>query len=187
MPEPTSASSRFFVLSALGTDRPGIVAEVTEFVNQCGGNVEESRMAILGGEFGLLMLVSAAADAMGRFESELAEVEKHSGLELRLKPTESPESHRKSGALPYKVRTYAADHKGIIHAISRAIANLDVNIVSAATSSYPAPITGTPLFQMEMEIDVPQGLGLPQLRAVLDEVAVAEDADIEITFDESVH
>ncbi|MBI2195354.1 MAG: transcriptional regulator [Planctomycetes bacterium] len=179
---PDERSSReYFVLTALGADRPGIVAEVTEFLHQHGCNVEESRMSILGGEFGLLLLVAAPAGASAQFSQRLAELEARSRLEVRCRPTGPPQAHRVLGALPYRVKTYALDHEGIIHAISQSLSQLGVNIVSASATSYPAPISGTPLFQMEMKIDVPTGVEIPRLRAALERVALQQNADIDLT------
>jgi len=180
----TTHSRSFFVLTCLGTDRPGIVAEVTGFLHENGCNVEESRMAILGGEFGLLILASLERRSLGRLEESLPELEERSRLEVRLRETEPPEAHRQPGTVPYVVTTYAADHEGILHAISQSLSDLGVNIVSASTNTHPAPVSGTPLFEMEMEIDVPTGLALPQLRAALDEIAIRENADIELSHGE---
>ena len=47
-----------FVLTVTGPDRIGIVERVTGLLFEHGGNVETSRMARLGGEFAILMLVS---------------------------------------------------------------------------------------------------------------------------------
>jgi glycine cleavage system transcriptional repressor len=172
----------FVVLTAVGTDRPGIVAVVTEFLSERGCNVEESRMAILGGEFGLLMLVSGKESTVIALDDEISKLEENSGLEIRIRRTAAPETHRQPGAVPYLIKTYAADHEGIIHAISRSLTQLGVNIVSASTSSHLAPISGTPLFQMDMEVDVPQSLNPNELRNMLDQVAVKESADIELSF-----
>ena len=46
------------VFSLTGPDRVGIVEEVTAILLDLGGNVGPSRMARLGGEFAILMLVS---------------------------------------------------------------------------------------------------------------------------------
>src|SRR3954463_6083655 len=52
------AMQRNFILTLTGPDRIGIVDEVTGLLLDRGGNVETSRMARLGGEFAVLMLVS---------------------------------------------------------------------------------------------------------------------------------
>jgi len=39
---------RWFILSAIGRDRPGLVAELARLVLDSDANVEDSRMTILG-------------------------------------------------------------------------------------------------------------------------------------------
>ena len=46
------------VLTLAGQDRIGIVERITKEVLNGGGNIVGSRMARLGGEFAMLMLVS---------------------------------------------------------------------------------------------------------------------------------
>ncbi|CAM6033328.1 unnamed protein product, partial [Sphagnum compactum] len=46
------------VVTASGPDRPGIVARMTKRVLDCGGNVAESWMARLAGDFTVLMLIT---------------------------------------------------------------------------------------------------------------------------------
>ena len=41
---------KYFVISALGKDRPGIVHELSKVILDSGCNVEDSRMTVLGGE-----------------------------------------------------------------------------------------------------------------------------------------
>jgi len=54
---------RNLVLTLTGPDRIGIVEKVTGLLLERGGNVETSRMARLGGEFAVLMLVSLPPSA----------------------------------------------------------------------------------------------------------------------------
>ncbi|MBM3890900.1 MAG: glycine cleavage system protein R, partial [Verrucomicrobia bacterium] len=42
---------QYLVVSAVGQDRPGIVDRISEFILDHDCNIEDSRMAILGGEF----------------------------------------------------------------------------------------------------------------------------------------
>ena len=53
---------RNLVLTLTGPDRIGIVDRVTGLLLDRGGNVETSRMARLGGEFAVLMLVSLPSE-----------------------------------------------------------------------------------------------------------------------------
>ena len=49
---------RYYALSAIGKDRPGIVADVAGLIYECGGNLEDSSMTLLGTQFALLILLS---------------------------------------------------------------------------------------------------------------------------------
>lgn len=137
-------------------------------------------MAILGGEFALMVLVSGAPAAVERVQREWERLQGSSGLHIHLRPTEAPYQHRASGSVPYVVSAYAMDHEGIVHAIASALSRRGVNIVSLETSTYPAPISGTPLFRMELRMDVPHEVSVGQLRDELERVADAENVDIEL-------
>ena len=51
------------VIGVIGPDRPGIVGEVSRIAAELGCNIEDSRMAVLGGDFALMMLLSAEGRA----------------------------------------------------------------------------------------------------------------------------
>src|SRR3954453_6984307 len=85
-----------FVLTLPGPDQIGIVDRVTGLLLDRGGNVETSRMARLGGEFAILMLVSMPAEQFDGLEMDLE------GLAVEgYKTTTTPAG-----------RTYAEAHTG---------------------------------------------------------------------------
>ncbi len=45
---------RFFAITAIGKDRPGIVAGVSKALYDLGTNIEDSSMTILSGEFAMI-------------------------------------------------------------------------------------------------------------------------------------
>lgn len=171
---------QYLVLTALGTDRSGIVAEVSQFLDERAANVEDSRMAVLGGEFALMMLVSGSAASITRTQKDIDTLQQSSGLHIHVKPTNAPFRHRAAGTIPYMARAYAMDREGIVSAITGALSRCGVNIVSLETSTYPAPMSGTPLFRMELHMDVPHAVPLGQLRAALTQVAEQENVDVEL-------
>ena len=59
-----------YAVSAIGRDRPGIVAALTGALLDLEGNVDDSQMSILHGHFAVMLIVSVP-DAVQR--SELAE------------------------------------------------------------------------------------------------------------------
>src|SRR4051794_41785337 len=74
------------ILTAIGADRPGLVDEVSEFIFQRGGNLEDSRMVNLRGQFAMMVLIGAAEQTISRLKSELWQLQQQSGLQIELRP-----------------------------------------------------------------------------------------------------
>lgn len=175
-----TATEHFLVLSALGPDRPGLVAEVTDYLSAHGGNVEDSRMAVLGAEFGILLLVSGTAEEIAAIERDAGSIREKTGLDVLVRRTKAPEEHRRAAVVPCVITAEALDHEGIVRAVSRALSRVGVNIVSLETSAYEAPVTGSPLFRMEARVDVPPGVTVGKVRKAMDEVAESENLEIDV-------
>lgn len=172
---------RHLVLSALGPDRPGLVAEVTHYVTERGGNIEDSRMAVLGGEFGVMMLISGMPDEIARIVRDHGELHAATGLGVVTRDTKSPEDHRRAQSIPVLIRCDAIDNPGIVRAVSRALRDLGLNIVSLETTTYEAPVTGSPLFRLEARCDAPRGVTVARIRTAMSEVAERESIDIDVS------
>ena len=175
-----TATEQFLVISALGADRPGLVAEVTEYVHGHSGNVEDSRMAVLGAEFGILLLVSGTPDEIAAIERDIHIVREKTSLEVVTRRTKSPEEHRRAATIPCLITAEALDQEGIVRSVSRALCHVGVNIVSLETTAYEAPVTGSPLFRMEARVDIPTGVTIGKVRKAMDEVAEQENLDIDV-------
>jgi glycine cleavage system transcriptional repressor len=173
-------SEHFVVLSALGPDRPGLVADLTSYVTERRGNVEESRMLILGAEFGVLVLVSGTSDAVDAIVRDAKQLESATGANVIVRRTKSPEEHRRGELKPVLVTVESFDRAGIVNALARALQNLGLNIVSLETTAVEAPFTGAMLFKIEARVDVPKGKSIAQIRHAMNEVATAEGLDIEV-------
>jgi glycine cleavage system transcriptional repressor len=180
MAEAASSGRRYLVLSALGPDRPGLVAQITHYVADRGGNVEDSRMAILGGEFGVMVLVSAPEAKLATLTGEIAQLEKTTGLGVLARATVSPEAHRKAAAMPCLIVASALDQEGIVRSIASALHEVGINIVSLETSAYPSPMSGHPLFRLEAKVDVPRGIAVTKVREAMDAVADKFDLDVDV-------
>ncbi len=169
----------YLALSALGPDKKGLVAQLTKYLAEHKANVEESHMAILGGEFGMLMLVSATKTFAEKMQKDLASLSEKTGLHLKLSVTKSPSEHRQS-AMPYRLIADAADNEGIIGRIADTCAQHGLNVVSLKSESYPAPVTAVPLFRMNAVLDVPQTAKISALREALAKVAEENGIDLEL-------
>jgi glycine cleavage system transcriptional repressor len=145
------------VFTLTGPDRVGIVEAVTRILFAHGGNVETSRMARLGGEFAMLMLVALPGEQLASLEKGVEELISQ-GYKVTTSLTTQPHGEAHPGWLPYRVEVHAADHEGIIHEVARYLSERGVNIESMETETTPAPLSGTPLFAMTALIAVPPAL-----------------------------
>ena len=167
------------LVCAIGEDRPGIVAQLTEVVARHGGNLEESRMAILGGEFAAIMLVTVALERVDAFKTELHRLNGDS-LNVIVKPTQRLDPNRFKGHSYYDITLNGADHEGIVHKVSALLHERSINIQSMDTDLVNAPETGTPLFRMKAIVAVPKSMGLQTLQEDLRKLGNQENVDITV-------
>lgn len=172
-------SKRYLVLTAIGPDRPGLVNQISAMIHDVGGSLEDSRMAILGGEFAVILLVSGGAEAISRLEREQAALERTTGLSVTLRATARPEQPR--SYLPYRIRVTGVDRPGIVHSISDILAGRGVNVASLESRIAYAPLSGTPMFVLEAELQVPSELALSQLRRDL--ASACEEDNLDFSFE----
>lgn len=152
----------YLVISALGKDRPGIVNQLSNALLDAGCNIAESRMAVLGGEFALMLLVNGEADTIDGVKNRLADLESSLGLTLIAKATQPrPAKHRMA---PYQITVVAMDHPGIVRNVSQFFAERQINIEELATDTYAAAHTGTTMFSLTMTISLPSHLATGELR-----------------------
>lgn len=104
--------THYLVVTAIGTDRPGIVNEVTRHVSGCGCNIVDSRLGIFGNEFTFIMLLSGDWNSMMQLEISLPLRSQEWDLITMMKRTERHQS------LQYDVRASAdlliRDEPGIV-------------------------------------------------------------------------
>ncbi len=102
---------RNLVLTLTGPDRIGIVDDVTGPLLGRGGNVEMSRMARLGGEFAILMLVSLPEGQFAGLEQDLERLAAQ-GYKVTTTPARPTPAEARPGWIPYRIEVHGADHAG---------------------------------------------------------------------------
>ena len=78
---------QFLVVSVLGEDRPGTLHDLTRTVRDCGCNVVESRMTVLGSEFSMLLLACGNWNTITKLEATLPKLEQKLGLTVASRRT----------------------------------------------------------------------------------------------------
>src|SRR5882672_1262640 len=147
---------QYLAISAIGSDRTGMVHDLTRVVTDCGGSISESRMTALGSQFAMLLLVSGNWAALARLETELKKLADTGGLSLLLKRTE--ERAPRGEMLPYSVDVVCLDQTGIVSNLSGFFAQRGVDIAEISTRSYAAAHTEAPMFSVQMIVNVPSRL-----------------------------
>jgi glycine cleavage system transcriptional repressor len=166
-------------LSAIGRDRPGIVAATTEALLRHGANVEDSRMSILRGHFTMMLVVSVPDDAdSDALASNLDKVASALGLEaLALSPI-SP-SAAETAEPTHVVTIYGVDHPGIVHRAAHALAEHRVNIVDLQTKLVEDE--GEPsIYVLQMEVTLPDDLDASDLDRSLADLGERESVEVSL-------
>lgn len=175
---------RWFALSAIGRDRPGIVADLAELIYECDCNLEDSSMTILGSEFAVLLLLTGEGEGMeDKLSSACKRIEWEKRLTVFFRPLDGePVPYRASQqAAPYELQAVGVDKAGIVARIARCLADHRVNISQMHTHSRPEPGTGTPIYTMRIVMDVPREVGETALRERLE--AIGRELLVEVSIE----
>jgi 2-haloacid dehalogenase len=167
------------VFTLTGSDRIGIVEEVTRLLLEHDGNVETSRMVRLGGDFAMLALVSLPVESAASLE-KVVESLASQGYKVTAGRTEQTYAERMRGWLPFQIEVHGTDHEGIIHQVARHLSQCGINIETLDTSITRAPMSGTPLFNMDALVMVPPDLACQDWQGALEEVAHRLGVDIRV-------
>ncbi|HUQ64050.1 MAG TPA: ACT domain-containing protein [Acidimicrobiales bacterium] len=162
-----------FAVTAVGADRPGIVAAVSNAFVEHGCNIEDSAMTILRGQFAMMLIVAAPQGlAAPALKAALAAPALELGLTVTVEPVSSTEVRQElpaGGASTYTVSVHGADHPGIVHGIADLLARAAVNIIDLTTRVIGG--TESPVYVMMLEVSLPPTVDADDLRARLDNVA----------------
>ena len=114
------------VITAVGTDRPGISNKVTRLVADSSCNIVDSRIASFGSEFTLIMLLSGTANAISRIENTLPLLGQQHDLITMVKRT-SPHQERD---VFYTIDAFveSEDRPGLTEKFTDFLANRDIDL-----------------------------------------------------------
>jgi glycine cleavage system transcriptional repressor len=172
-------AKEYIVVTIVGPDRRGVVEKITAVMLDYQANIEESRMARLGGEFAVIMLLSLPGEKEEELLAGLDTLKAH-GLTTIIRQTSLSRLERFQGYVPYEISVFGADHEGIVHSVAHYLTTERLNIETMDTHVTQAPVTGTPLFSMHATVQAPPELSLCELRQKLAEVGDELCVDIEV-------
>ena len=162
------------IISAVGSDRPGIISELSGIITTHGGNVEESRMSRLGSDFAIIMLVSVSTDWEESLEVALQSI---NDLTISTKLTQIQEIGDNE---KYQIDLNGADNEGIVKVLSKYLAEKSINVLEMETHISHAPISGTPLFNLNASVSVPNDVEETVIQSDLSQIAQKLGVEIQL-------
>ncbi len=167
-----------YALSAIGRDRPGIVAEVTGILLRHNLNIADSQMAILGGHFAMMLVLERAEEADTKaLRADLEQAKKKLSLEA-VSLAEIDETEANLAGPSHMITLYGADHPGIVNAVTVALAERGVNITDLDT--HLVGQLDDPAYMMILEVGLPEGLSGEELEGLLREVAREQRLELSV-------
>ena len=171
--QPTTVS---LVVTAIGTDRPGIVRQLSERAQGFGANWAGSRMANLSGQFAGIVHFEVPADKADALTEALLGLEASSGLRIVIAKSIVPPVV--AGRRVVLLELVGPDRPGIVREMSRSLADRGVSIEELHTEIVSADSAGH-TFKVRALLMVPEKMTNPELQRALESLASEMSVDIE--------
>jgi glycine cleavage system regulatory protein len=165
---------RTLILTAIGSDRPGLTSALAAAVHEAGGNWLESHLSRMAGKYVGSVLVQLAAEDAGRLEAAIRRIDP---VGLTVAIADAGEAVRPAGRA-VRLDLVGADHPGIVREVTAALADLGVNIESLETGVEPMAESGGDLFRAAAELIVPRSLDPRDVAAALERISAEVMVDI---------
>jgi len=171
------------IISAIGSDRPGIVSEISGVITTHGGNIEKSRMTRLGADFTIIMLV--AVDPKWE-ESLIVALQAIKELSITTKGTEAntviaDENCKVIVDQNCQILLSGADNEGIVKVLSKYLEEKSINIIEMDTHIAQAPISGSPLFNLNAAVSIPGEVDGRDIQSDLSHIAQKLGVEINLS------
>ena len=166
------------IISAVGPDRPGIAGELTSHLHSVGGNILDTRMVNLRGQFALMILLEVPEEIAANLTRDLPGVGSKMGLNLFINTQAG--GTRTIDGLRYKLKTYSMDQPGIVARLTNLLRQHGVNIEELVAHQESAAFAGSSLFLTEMRLTIPPTVALRNLRSELEAVCNQLNCDVDL-------
>ncbi|WP_205696406.1 glycine cleavage system protein R [Conexibacter sp. SYSU D00693] len=168
---------RPLAVTAIGRDRPGIVAALTGVLVAHRVNLADSQMGLLGGRFSMLLVVEPPPEAdLALLQEDLGRIADDLGLDV-VAVHEVGEGAEDPADPTHLLTVYGVDHPGIVHAVTTELSRRDVSITDLSTRRVEDG-DEDPLYAMMLEVATPPSMSDDDVAAALERVAREQDLDV---------
>jgi glycine cleavage system transcriptional repressor len=145
-------AAQLIAVTAIGNDRPGIVAGVTRVLYELGCNLEDATSTILRGHFAMMLVVRAPGElAPAALEARFEPLARALGLVITARAVD--EAELAVGAPTHAVSVYGADRPGIVYRVAELLAACGANI-----TDFTSRVIGgaeRPVYALLLEVAFP--------------------------------
>ena len=160
--------STSIVLTVIGEDHPGIVESLSEVLAEHGGNWTHSSMNSLAGQFAGILLATVPED---NADACIADLEALDSEGLQVVAHASSDRPQAGPVRELALDLVGNDRPGIVHDITRVLAQHEVNVQELETEVESASMGGGTLFRARARLLVPEDVELAQLEEELEDLA----------------
>ena len=169
------------MMTAFSKDRPGIVADLTEVLFENGCNLEDSTMTKMLDEFVIILLFTGKGEGLkNQLLKDCRRLEKEKGITAFIRSVEAAEKEQPVNIFTKTINLEGIDQTGIVFKVTRYLANHQVNITRLTSRRITSPESGTAMYMMEMNVQVPDKMSEEQLRTGLSQVGEELNLDISV-------
>jgi glycine cleavage system regulatory protein len=155
------------ILSAVGSDRPGLTQGLAQAVFAAGGNWLESHLSHLGGKYVGSILVELHTARLGELHQAVERLNA-GGMHVTIVPAgDEPAVAGK----PLWFELVGQDRPGIVHEVTAVLTGLGVNIEDFATRTDISAWSAEHLFRATARLTVPAAISPDQVQAALEAIS----------------
>lgn len=166
--------SNHLVITAMGSDRPGIVSKFARLASECDCDIVDSRMALFGNEFTLIMMLSGSWASITKMETQLPALSVELELMTVMKRTSKHTAQNYISRL--QVTFTGQDQRGTMKKITQFLAERSLDL-AAMRSHAEEDAQGNPCQHVFLTINVPEKVELDKLESSINELAAEMSLD----------
>lgn len=154
------------IVMILGTDRSGILSEISDTVSEAHCNILDSRQAIYGKEFSLTMIIEGTHQAITRAELAIPPLCQRLGLLSMMKRTSHHEKQNLNHL--YDVEFSGTDSHGLLRSVTRFFAEKNVSISAFRQRTFTDKPSQQQMMRCKFIVNTPESLDINLLREEAD-------------------
>ncbi len=166
--------NQWFMLTLVGIDQKGIVARVSSAIYKAGGNLGETSMIRLGGNFTVMMMIQSEL-SLQQLQDVISPIAQQLSLRMHLDLIDANlyDYHEPN----VDITVYGADKAGIVARVTSVLADAGLHILDMQTVVAGDP--EKPIYIMQIEGEASEGVDALNraIESILDsgvEVKIAE-------------